>query len=178
MTSPSPADAPVRLKRELDTVLNLQGDLDNVDRAIKAIRSSIISNAGSPESFNMLKSLDHTYERLKDQVEDLYASLNVQDSFPELRGIDLQFVRTLIMARDLKINIRKRAIGSFLEWERLDQAVGGRNQALGTKLHQHTRKAISKRKPALMAAIRKFMKVLTGQNYANFNNFPLKIQNP
>jgi hypothetical protein len=60
------------------------------------------------------------------------------------------------MARDLKINIRKRAVGSFFEWERLDQAVGGRNQALGTKLHQHTRKAISKRKPALMAAIRKF----------------------
>jgi len=153
---PTPADAPARLRRELDTVLNLQGDLENIDRAIKAIRANIVSNAGSPDSFAMLKSLDRTYERLKDKVEGLYTSLNVQESFPELRGIDLQFVRTLIMARDLKISIRKRAIGSFFEWERLDQAVAGRNQALGTKLHQHTRKAISKRKPALMAAIRKF----------------------
>ena len=155
---PNLPDAPARLKKELDTVLNLQGDLDNVERSIKAIRGSIVSNTGSPESFVMLKSLDRTYERLKDKVEALYVSLDVQESFPELQGIDLQYVRTLIMARDLKINIRKRAIGSFFEWERLDQAVGGRQQAIGTKLHQHTRKAIAKRKPALMAAIRKFNK--------------------
>ncbi|KAG1845653.1 hypothetical protein F4604DRAFT_1595417 [Suillus subluteus] len=60
------------------------------------------------------------------------------------------------MARDLKINIRKCAIGSFFEWDKLDRAVGGANQALGTKLHQQTRKAIAKRQPALMTAIRKF----------------------
>lgn len=60
------------------------------------------------------------------------------------------------MARDLKISIRKRAVGSFFEWDRLDQAVGGREQNLGTKLHQYTRKAIDKRKPALLNAIKKF----------------------
>lgn len=70
------------------------------------------------------------------------------------------------------MNIRKRAIGSFFEWDRLDQAIGGQNQALGkwqsamlrsathkipgTKLHQQTRKAISKRAPALLTAIKKF----------------------
>jgi hypothetical protein len=45
--------------------------------------------------------------------------------------INLEFVRTLLMARDLKINIRKRAIGSFFEWEKLDRAVGGRDGTLG-----------------------------------------------
>ncbi|KAI6003806.1 hypothetical protein EDD15DRAFT_2360083 [Pisolithus albus] len=60
------------------------------------------------------------------------------------------------MARDLKINIRKRAIGSFFEWDKLDRAVGGKDKPLGTKLHQQTRKAIAKRQPALMAAIRKY----------------------
>jgi len=64
------------------------------------------------------------------KVENLYGSLNVSERFPELRGVDLDFVRTLLLARDLKINIRKRAIGSF-EWERLDQAVGGKAQPLG-----------------------------------------------
>ncbi|KAF9457042.1 hypothetical protein BDZ94DRAFT_1176434 [Collybia nuda] len=62
------------------------------------------------------------------------------------------------MAHNLKINIRKRAVGSFFEWDKLDQAAGGREQAIGTKLHQTTRQAISKRKPALMNAIRKFNK--------------------
>jgi hypothetical protein len=78
-----------------------------------------------------MESLERTHERLKEKVEALYASLNVHESFPELRGIDLSFVRLLLMARDLKINIRKRAIGSFFEWDKLDQAVGGKQQALG-----------------------------------------------
>ncbi|KIJ59525.1 hypothetical protein HYDPIDRAFT_49728, partial [Hydnomerulius pinastri MD-312] len=50
----------------------------------------------------------------------------------------------------------KRAIGTFFEWDKLDRTVSGAQQALGTKLHQQTRKAISKRQPALMSAIRKF----------------------
>ncbi|KAJ7648820.1 hypothetical protein B0H17DRAFT_863390, partial [Mycena rosella] len=53
----------------------------------------------------------------------LYASLNIQDSFPELQGLPLEFVQTLLLMRDLKINIRKRAVGSFYEWENLDRAV-------------------------------------------------------
>ncbi|KAJ7584471.1 hypothetical protein C8J56DRAFT_1053928 [Mycena floridula] len=38
----------------------------------------------------------------------------------------------------------------------LDQSVGGRHQTIGTRLHQQTRKAIAKRKPALLAYIRKY----------------------
>lgn len=107
-------------------------------------------------------------------MEELYASLNVHDSFPELANVDLEFVQILLMARDLKINIRKRAIGSFFEWDKLDRATKGRQQPLGeslnpqspepegtdcitgTKLHQYTMKAIKKRTPALLTAIRKF----------------------
>ena len=64
-------------------------------------------------------------------LEGLYSSLDIQDSFPDLQGVELEFVRVLLLARDQKIAIRKRAIGSFFEWDRLDQAVGGQNQALG-----------------------------------------------
>ncbi|KAG2126329.1 uncharacterized protein EDB93DRAFT_1097153 [Suillus bovinus] len=60
------------------------------------------------------------------------------------------------MACDLKINIHKCAIASFFEWDKLDQAIGSAQQVLGTILHQQTRKAITKRQPALMTAIRKF----------------------
>ena len=83
------------------------------------------------ESLEILSKLETGQERLKEKVELLYASLNVHSSFPELEGIDLDFIRILLMARDLKINIRKRAIGSFFEWDKLDQAAGGRDQAIG-----------------------------------------------
>jgi hypothetical protein len=85
----------------------------------------------SASTIGAIRSLERTSSKLTEKVENLYASLNIQDSFPELHGVDLEFVRILLLARDLKINIRKRAIGSFFEWERLDQAVGGRNQTLG-----------------------------------------------
>ncbi|KAG6883278.1 hypothetical protein C0993_007006, partial [Termitomyces sp. T159_Od127] len=149
-------DAPARLKKELNSVLSLQGELEGVDKAITTLQAEL-SHSSAPEvALEHLTSLQHMQDGLKEQGEALYASLNVPDSFPELQDVDFEFVRLLLMARDLKINIRKRAIGSFLEWDRLDQAVGGREQSLGTKLHQATRKAIAKRKPALMNAIRKF----------------------
>ena len=74
------------------------------------------------------------HEELSNKVEELYVSLNVQESYPDLQGFGIDFVRTLLMAHDLKVNIRKRAIGSFFEWDRLDQAVGGRSNPLGTVL--------------------------------------------
>ncbi|GLB45913.1 hypothetical protein LshimejAT787_3800020 [Lyophyllum shimeji] len=152
------AHSPKQLKKELDMVLNLQGDLDIVENAIQSARTALWKSESSKDSLHLLTGLEDTHEELKEKVEALYASLNVQQSFPELQGIDLEFIRTLLMARDLKINIRKRAIGSFFEWDKLDQAAGGRDQAMGTKLHQATRQAIQKRKPALMNAIKKFNK--------------------
>ncbi|KAG1836304.1 hypothetical protein F4604DRAFT_1886125 [Suillus subluteus] len=150
------AHAPARLKKELDVVLALQADLDALDRALQLTRTVVEKGSATEETLDALESLERSHDRLMNKVEALYSSLNVHDRFPELQGVDLNFVRTLLMVRDLKINIRKRAIGSFFEWDKLDRAVGGANQALGTKLHQQTRKAIAKRQPALMTAICKF----------------------
>lgn len=100
-----------------------------------------------------IESLERSRQRLMDKGDVLYASLNVHNRFPELEGINIEFVRTLLLAQDLKINIRKRAIGSFFEWDKLNCAVSGTQQALGrwidslgdvcshfagTKLHQQT----------------------------------------
>ena len=115
-------------------MLNLQGDLDTVNNTIHATHELISKSAPLKESLQLLSALVETQEHLKAKVEALYASLNVHESFPELQGLDLGFVRTLLMARDLKINIRKRAIGSFFEWDKLDQAAGGRDQVLGRRI--------------------------------------------
>ncbi|KAG1745891.1 uncharacterized protein EDB91DRAFT_1268520 [Suillus paluster] len=113
------------------------------------------SGLATEETLDAVASLERSHEHLMNKVEVLYSSLNIHDRFPELQDVDLDFVQTL-MACNLKINIWKRAIGSFFEWDKLDHAIGGANQALGTKLHQQTCKAIVKRQPALMTAIRKF----------------------
>ena len=125
------ADAPTRLKKELDAVLTLQGDLDAVEKAIQSAKICLSQSSTPAKSAKILKGLQETHDELLDRVKDLYVSLNIPDSYPNLGGVGLDFVRTLLMARDLKFNIRKRAIGSFFEWDRLDQAVGGKSNPLG-----------------------------------------------
>ncbi|OSD02619.1 hypothetical protein PYCCODRAFT_1410600 [Trametes coccinea BRFM310] len=149
--------APARLKRELDSVLSLQAELDTIEKHLSTVQDSILVSGANPISQGFVDSLRRSHAHTVKKVEEFYVSLNVTDhGFPELKNLPLEFVRTLLIARDLKINIRKRAIGSFFEWDKLDRAAGGRDQPLGTKLHQQTRKAIAKRTPALMTAIRKF----------------------
>ncbi|KAJ7876976.1 hypothetical protein B0H13DRAFT_1893443 [Mycena leptocephala] len=149
------AHAPARLRRELGKVLLLQNQIDSIDKAINDTKKTLHSSA-SPHSLAVLHSLEKTHDRLSREAEELYTSLNIQKDFPELRDLPLEFAQTLLMMRDLKINIRKRAISSFFEWESLDRAVLGRREALGTKLHQSTHKAMSRRQPSLLKAIKKF----------------------
>lgn len=125
------ADAPVRLRRELDKVFVLQTQIDSVEQSIQDAKKSISSSTAAPESIVLLRRLEQTHGLLCTQVEDLYASLNIHEAFPELQDLPLDFVRTLLLMRDLKINIRKRAEGSFSEWDNLDRAVGGRRESLG-----------------------------------------------
>ncbi|KIN93816.1 hypothetical protein M404DRAFT_35711, partial [Pisolithus tinctorius Marx 270] len=144
-------DVPARLKKELDTVLVLQADVEASDRALQAARMM-------QDTLDALESLERSHDRLLNKIDALYTSLNIPDKFPELHGVNLEFVWTLLMVWDLKISIWKHVIGSFFEWDKLDRAVGGNQKALGTKLHQQTRKAIAKCQPALMSTIHKFNK--------------------
>ncbi|KAJ7825175.1 hypothetical protein B0H13DRAFT_2375077 [Mycena leptocephala] len=124
------AHAPARLRRELDKVLLLQNQIDSIDKAINDTKKTLHSSA------SRIPWLFFT-------AEELYTSLNIQKDFPELRDLPLE-------------STFANAIGSFFEWESLDRAVSGRREALGTKLHQSTRKAISRRQPSLLKAIKKF----------------------
>ena len=124
-------DAPAKLKRDLDAVLNLQAELDSINQHFATVQKVITEDSNNKEACHFLDSLRQTHERAIRKVEELYVSLNVTDAFPEVKGLPLEFMRTLLMARDLKINIRKRAIGTFFEWDRLDRAAGGRDQPLG-----------------------------------------------
>jgi len=123
-------DAPARLKKELDTVLGLQADLEASDRALQTART-IIEKDVTQDTLQALESLERGHDRLLNKVDVLYTSLNIHDRFPELHGVNLEFVRILLLACDLKMNIRQRAIGSFFEWDKLDRAVGGKQKTLG-----------------------------------------------
>ncbi|KAG6825454.1 hypothetical protein H0H87_009527, partial [Tephrocybe sp. NHM501043] len=117
--------APAHLKKELDSVLSLQGQTEAIDYAIHSLQVELSKVDAPEELLKLLSNLQQMQEEFKEWSEALYSLLNIHNSFPELVGVDLEFVQTLLMVRDLKMNICKQAIGGFLEWDKLDQAVGG-----------------------------------------------------
>ncbi|KAF7301143.1 hypothetical protein MIND_00678700 [Mycena indigotica] len=148
--------APKRLRQDLDRVVALQAQIDAIEKSLVDVRQSISDQTASADSYRHLRELEATHADLEKQAEALYSSLNIHNIYPALEGVPPELARLLVTMRDLKINIRKRAIGSFQEWETLDQAVSGRREPLGTKLYQATRSTITKRQPALLKALKKF----------------------
>ena len=70
----------------------LQVDIDMMDRAIHAVRAAIQKGILSKDTVEALDSLERTHDRLLTKVDALYASLNVGEKFPELAGIQLDFM--------------------------------------------------------------------------------------
>lgn len=93
--------------------------METTEANLEAARATL---DGQPEARDEIDRLEGDQERMRDKIDRLYASLNVGDNFPELQGIDIGFIRILLIMRDLKIHIRKSAIGNFFEWDRLNQA--------------------------------------------------------
>ncbi|KAJ6533961.1 hypothetical protein DFH09DRAFT_1405699 [Mycena vulgaris] len=129
--------------------------------AQKAAQTSLRSHAPA----RLRRELDKVLalQNQIDTVEKSIADVKQSITGPEASADSITLLHSLEKTHDTLstagrglINIRKRAVGSFYEWENLDRAVGGRREALGTKLHQSTRKAISKRQPALLRSIGKF----------------------
>ncbi|KAI9455389.1 hypothetical protein HD554DRAFT_2240444 [Boletus coccyginus] len=106
-----------QLSKELDTILALQADIDNANQAIQAAKLAMEKQELSDDTMGAMENM-------------FYVSLNVGDKFPELQDINLDFVWILLLACDLKINIRKWAIESFFEWDKLNWAIGGMQKTL------------------------------------------------
>ncbi|KAJ7756124.1 hypothetical protein B0H14DRAFT_2635182 [Mycena olivaceomarginata] len=123
--------APARLRRELDKVLKLQSQIDGIEKSISEAKDSITGAGTSPRSLKLLHGLQLTHETLSAQAEALYSSLNIQDIYPELKGLPLPFAHLLVAMCDLKMNLGGRAVGSFQEWANLDQAVQGKKEPQG-----------------------------------------------
>ncbi|KAL0057330.1 hypothetical protein AAF712_016037 [Marasmius tenuissimus] len=162
MQSSTRALAPARAKKELTKVFQMQDQIDGLEEEITVVKSTVKRLPFPPaDAIFILRNLEELHRKLKVQAEELYCTLNIGDQFPELKNIPLEFLHNLLLARDLKVAIRKKAIGSFFEWDRLDQAVGGANEALGTRGHQMTCNSISHRAAAFKNQIRKFNQHIT-----------------
>lgn len=130
-----PLDAPNILKKELGQLLNIQGDFEDLERTVKHA-TKLIQNGTIPKSnLQHLNGMLEQLGRIRAEADSMYSSLNVNTQFPSLSGVDLEFVRRLFLLRHLKATVQKKATSTLWEFDKLDQASGGKDMALGTQLH-------------------------------------------
>lgn len=96
----------------------MQTEIDGIHESIQKVKAIMrLSRQNSKSLQNLISGLENTQTILKTQINELYASLEIVDDYPELCGVNLVFLKTLLLAQDLKMNICKKAVGSFFEWE-------------------------------------------------------------
>jgi hypothetical protein len=127
---------PKRIEKVFQAVVELQAEADNISKTTNLLKSSLaIRQGGEHASLQIISKLEKSYKQCPDDLDCLYASLQIDEDFQNEEGITFEFMQTLLLARDLKVNIRQKAINMFFEWERLRQAVGGKNAPQGLILH-------------------------------------------
>ena len=120
------------MKKNLTKLLDIQQKVDILSNTVSAAMSSLGTTGGSnSEIQDALTRIESYQSGLMTTCETLYTSLNIPGDFEKAQGISREYLQTLLLARDLKVNIRQRAIASFFELDKLNQAVGGKENPLG-----------------------------------------------
>jgi hypothetical protein len=126
------ADAPTAMRKNLTKLLDIQQKVDVLSNTIAAAMSSLaISESTNGRALAALAQIESHQAGLMSTCETLYTSLKIPGDFENGQGIGREYLQTLLLARDLKVNIRQRAIASFFELDKLNQAIGGKQNPIG-----------------------------------------------
>ena len=133
-------DAPAKIKKNLSSVIELQQSIENITNIIQATRRSLNPRSYAVQTSNILEELEEQQKVLFRNCDELYQTLNLTTDIPDYDGVFMEFMQNLLCARDVKMTVRTLAISSFFEWEKLDQAAGGRHRPLGKCYSEFGRK--------------------------------------
>ncbi|KAJ7079878.1 hypothetical protein C8R43DRAFT_910045 [Mycena crocata] len=142
----------------VESLLDLQVAFDQLDTKVRQTmrKTSSSSSSSSAKAMNPLfEEMKESLTTTKSKIDDIYAAQMDQSSLG-LTGTNLDFMRMILMARRLKMTVRKLAASSFSKWQELDQAQGGGAVLAGTNGTTTLRKIIAQEAPRLFAAIRKY----------------------
>ena len=93
------------IEKQVDSLLSLQSQLEGLAKTIQQMKESISKSGETPEKLALLEKMISSQKVLEESGEAICSSLNIQDSMPELSGVDPTFVQKLVTAHNLKIDI-------------------------------------------------------------------------
>jgi hypothetical protein len=111
--------------------MELSGSVAKSGQLIRSARSALQPRLVTDAARKYLEDVEQGHADMEKKLDELYSLLEIHIQIPTTLGISFEFMKTLMAAHTLKLGIRKKAINTFLEMERLDQAVKGKHQPLG-----------------------------------------------
>lgn len=119
--------------------MDLQDQIDAVDRAITATAAALekkratdtASRRARKAAREHLRHLAATHDKLQQEADALYASLNLGDKVPVVDDVGVDFMKQLLITADSKRVARTKIIARLREFDRIDSAIGGTNMPLG-----------------------------------------------
>ncbi|EJD33737.1 hypothetical protein AURDEDRAFT_177179 [Auricularia subglabra TFB-10046 SS5] len=97
-------DPTKKLKKSLDAVLQLQEQVDAIEESIPSTEASVTgqSRKTATEVNRCIRKLKASQAELTSEAQALYATLNIDQEFDEIRGLGLQFTAVLLQAFEAK----------------------------------------------------------------------------
>jgi hypothetical protein len=119
------------LESQLNQISSWQSDLYDCNEEFERVLSRFTKEDDTPENRDYILRLEHVKVLFQQTVNNLYVDLGLVKQYPTLASVDADFVKTLLLCRDKKIELRKAATSILNEMLNLDDAAWGSHNPLG-----------------------------------------------
>jgi hypothetical protein len=133
LISPS-VDTGKLLESRLNLVSSWQSQLYHCNQQFERVLARFTEEDDTPENRKWIARLEKVKADVQDSVNDLYSDLGLLKEYPSLAAVDGKFVKTLLLCRDKKIEVRKAATSVLNEMLNLEDAAEGHHNPLGRSI--------------------------------------------
>jgi hypothetical protein len=115
------------LETHINKISSYHSDLYHLNQQFARVLSRFTKEDDTPENRDYIMRLDKVNTTFQETVDHLYVELGLVEQYPALASVDGDFVKTLLLCRDKKIEVRKAATSVLNEMLNLDDVHGGHN---------------------------------------------------
>jgi hypothetical protein len=126
-----------RLQQDIKAIMELQSRIDDLEGRVAEAEKLLVAKGsgrrrtragvvaqGDRHAAGHITAMRDDISQLREEVDGLYSSLNIENDFPEIANLGHDFAVQLIRCHDYLRIVRVRAIAQFEEYDQLDR-VGG-----------------------------------------------------
>jgi hypothetical protein len=128
-------DSGKALEKRLNHISYWHSKLYKCNNEFERIIKTFTEEDYTEENQDYISRLEEIKTVFQTQVDDLYISLGIQKEYPALKDVDAKFVKSLLMCRDAKIELRRVATCYLSASESINDAAGGANDPIGAYLY-------------------------------------------